>query len=303
NRAKGINGKKGVLWWEMYKIISKRKPKRILLENVDRLLNSPTSQRGRDFAIMIYSLNLIGYIVEWKVIKASDYGFPQKRKRVFIYAYRSKRKTNPSIKDISSNSIFELAFPSTNVGDITTKDISTLGDLSDITEKYDGGKFLDRGIAINGVILQTKQLPVFEGYLNTLNDIKDGKSKGYVYLNDDQIKRAAYMKASKKIPRIDKNTGFTYNYSEGRMDFPDSLQKPGRTMLTSEGTINRSTHFIKAGNKVRLITPLEAERMNGFPDGWTKTQPDRRRLFMMGNALVTGIVDKLAQEIQKKEGK
>ena len=110
NRAQGINGKKGVLWWEIYKIVEFRRPEMILLENVDRLLNSPTSQRGRDFAIMLRSLNDLGYVVEWKAITASDYGFAQKRRRVFIYAYKDKNEHIADIDFIKNQSLLNKAF-------------------------------------------------------------------------------------------------------------------------------------------------------------------------------------------------
>ena len=90
----GINGKKGVLWWEIYRILQEKEdkaPKYLLLENVDRLLKSPASQRGRDFAIILSSLNKLGYAVEWRVVNASEYGMPQRRRRVFIFA--SKKDT------------------------------------------------------------------------------------------------------------------------------------------------------------------------------------------------------------------
>ena len=85
----GLVGKKGVLWWEIHRIIRDKKenaPKYLLLENVDRLLKSPASQRGRDFAIILSSLNELGYAVEWRVINASEYGMPQRRRRIFIFA-------------------------------------------------------------------------------------------------------------------------------------------------------------------------------------------------------------------------
>ena len=87
--SKGLQGKKGVLWWEIYRILneSKNKPKYLFLENVDRLLKSPSKQRGRDFAIMLKSLGDLGYAVEWRVINAADYGMPQRRRRVFILGY------------------------------------------------------------------------------------------------------------------------------------------------------------------------------------------------------------------------
>ena len=92
--SKGIQGKKGVLWWEIYRIASDKKPRFILLENVDRLLKSPASQRGRDFAIILSCFASLGYAVEWRVINGADYGFPQKRRRVYIFAERTDEGWN-----------------------------------------------------------------------------------------------------------------------------------------------------------------------------------------------------------------
>ena len=88
-QATGIRGKKGILWWQIYRILHAQLPPMVLLENVDRLLNSPAAHRGRDFAIILTCLNALGYSVEWRVVNAADYGFPQRRRRVFIYGQRS----------------------------------------------------------------------------------------------------------------------------------------------------------------------------------------------------------------------
>ena len=90
--SKGLQGKKGVLWWQIHRLLEqgKRAPSYLLLENVDRLLGSPVGQRGRDFAVMLRSLDMLGYAVEWRVINAADYGMPQRRRRVFILGYHKR---------------------------------------------------------------------------------------------------------------------------------------------------------------------------------------------------------------------
>ena len=93
---------------------------------------------------------------------------------------------------------------------------------------------------------------------------------------------------------------FSYMFSEGPIAFPDPLDRPGRTMLTSEGTLNRSSHIIedKATKQLRILTPIECERLNGFPDDWTNTgMPERQRYFIMGNALVVPLITKMGEEI------
>jgi DNA (cytosine-5)-methyltransferase 1 len=105
--SKGLIGKKGVLWWSIHKIISEKenKPKYLFLENVDRLLISPSGQRGRDFAIILQSLNELGYAVEWRVINAADFGMPQRRRRVFILAYLQGTNIYDSIQEITPNRV------------------------------------------------------------------------------------------------------------------------------------------------------------------------------------------------------
>jgi len=84
-KAEGIQGKKGVLWWSILDVIKAKNPPFILLENVDRLIKSPASQRGRDFGVMLRTLDDLGYSLEWRVINAADYGFVQRRRRVFMF--------------------------------------------------------------------------------------------------------------------------------------------------------------------------------------------------------------------------
>ena len=113
------------------------------------------------------------------------------------------------------------------------------------------------------------------------------------------LKKFEYLKGNKRIPRIKPN-GEEYFYTEGAMPFPDNLNSPARTMLTSEGGISRTTHIVEdyKTKKIRLLTPIECERINGFPDNWTNTgMTDKKRNFMMGNALVVGIIEKIGNEL------
>jgi DNA (cytosine-5)-methyltransferase 1 len=113
--SKGLIGKKGVLWWSIHKILSEVKSptKYLFLENVDRLLISPSNKRGRDFAIILKSLSDLGYCVEWRVINAADFGMPQRRRRVYILAYHktSNIKVNKPLEWIESEGVFATAFP------------------------------------------------------------------------------------------------------------------------------------------------------------------------------------------------
>ena len=102
NAAKGIRGPKGVLWWSIERILRDVRPNYVLLENVDRLINSPSANRGRDFAVILKGLDSLDYIVEWRIVNAADYGFPQKRRRIFILAYQ---KDSPAAKKIGATKL------------------------------------------------------------------------------------------------------------------------------------------------------------------------------------------------------
>ena len=114
SKSMGIEGKKGVLWWQVVRLISEMetKPKFLLFENVDRMLISPSRQRGRDFSLIIQSLVNLGYDIEWRIITASDYGFPQRRKRVFIFAFlHNEFKIKDPEKWLYEDGILAKAFP------------------------------------------------------------------------------------------------------------------------------------------------------------------------------------------------
>ncbi|MGL5041986.1 MAG: DNA (cytosine-5-)-methyltransferase [Culicoidibacterales bacterium] len=313
--AKGLEGKKGVLWWQIEEIVKVKRPPFILLENVDRLLKSPTSQRGRDFAIMLYSLNKLGYIVEWRVINAADYGGAQKRKRVFIFAYGTKTKYgSKNIKKSKQELLFHSGFfadifpvlDDANEKKKVTVNFTPYKNLLEVSNKFNIGAvnginkspFWNSGVMIKGEIFSTETLPKKEDFISLREVLESGEIEQRYFLGHN-IEKWEYLKGAKTIRRIKPN-GEPYNYTEGKMAFPDNSDAPGRTMLTSESSVNRSTHVvedIKSG-KLRLITPIEAERLNGFPDDWTKGMTTRQRYFCMGNALVVGIVEKIGNKIK-----
>ncbi|MBO8414404.1 MAG: DNA (cytosine-5-)-methyltransferase [Firmicutes bacterium] len=306
SQEKGIEGKKGVLWWQIRDILKAKHSPFVLLENVDRLLKSPSKQRGRDFGIMLKCLNDLGYAVEWRVINAADYGHPQRRRRTYIFAYNKKTNYYKQTKQLTpfqiifEKGIFAKSFSIVkHENDIKEISLLKYDDLVDFSDNF-AASFETSGYMINGKVYTHKAEPILEKPITLANIvIRDGVDKKY-YLSDEQIKKFEYLRGSKKIKRIDKN-GFEYTYSEGAMSENDSLDLPGRTMLTSEGTINRSTHVIldPKTKKLRLLTPIECERLNQFPDNWTNTgMSDKRRYFMMGNALVCGIIKKLGKIIE-----
>lgn len=301
----GIQGKKGVLFWQIIRFVQNTYPKYLLLENVDRLLKSPSSQRGRDFAVMLSTLNELGYNVEWRVINAADYGNAQRRRRVFIFGYKqdldySNAMSREKLEDIVyRKGMFAQAFPIENEPNKNRIAQTTIS--RDIVEVSDNFKFQfhNSGIMRNGEVLTIDTIPKYEEPLTLKDVLEESVDENYT-LNVNQIEKFRYLRGPKKIKRTTKE-GHEYYFSEGGMSETDSLDLPARTMLTSESSVNRSTHLLNINNKYRTLTPVEAERLNGFPDNWTETMPDRMRFFCMGNALVVPVITRIGNQIERIE--
>lgn len=304
--SKGIEGKKGVLWWAIEETLSIKQPPFVLLENVDRLLLSPAKQRGRDFGMMLRSFYENGYDVQWRVINAGEYGLPQKRRRTYIFAYHKSTNYYKEMQKLDDrdvvfeNGIFSKEFPiESEYLAINKASIAEYKDLVEVSNMFKC-QFYNAGIMKNGGIYTVK----VKSDCNLIYPLKKIREKSNIdekyFLNDKQIEKFEFLKGSKRIPRVKPN-GEPYYYSEGAMPFPDNLEAPARTMLTSESGISRTTHVIEdyQTKKLRLLTPKECERINGFPDDWTNTgMSDRKRYFMMGNALVVGVIEKIGKEIE-----
>lgn len=299
--ATGINGKKGVLWWDIQEILETKQPSFVLLENVDRLLKSPASQRGRDFGIILTCFNQLGYNVEWRVINAAEYGFAQRRRRTFIFAYKNTTAFSHRIEATYSHpecifnnvGFFAHTFKIRGISRDTINSIQlTESDLVSVSDNF-SYNFGNSGFMCNGTIYTCDTTPIYEEPTQLKNILNKHVDKHF-YLGDN-LDKWKYLKGAKKIERTSK-TGHTYIFSEGPIAFPDPIDKPARTMLTSESSLNRSTHVIKdpETKQLRLITPMEAERIQGFDDDWTNTgMPEKFRYFCMGNALVVGLITRM----------
>lgn len=323
----GIEGKKGVLFWEIIRATNHIKPKYLILENVDRLLKSPSKQRGRDFSIMLAAFNNLGYSVEWRVINAADYSCKQRRRRVYFFIYKNdtvfSKKIDAQFEQENVNEekhryddyifnagLFARQFPIVKTPYLGRQASYELpSDIVEISDNFTG-KVYNTGIMRHGRYFTIDTKPYGKEQPIPLREILQPENEideKYYLTDESKIKKFEYLRGAKKIERVTSD-GYNYIFSEGGMSPYDNIDLPGRTMLTSEGSVNRSTHLLKIENRYRLLTPIEAERLQDFPDNWTKYKEsesgklvevsDRMRFFFMGNALVTKIVERIGDELQ-----
>ena len=314
SRSGGIEGKKGVLWWQIYRILNEKgdkRPKYIFFENVDRLINSPATQRGRDFAIILSSLSDLGYAVEWRIINAADYGMPQRRRRTYIIGYRNDSSIAQRMEDMDNwlkfDGVLAKAFPFEQKDSPATFHIE--GDLKDISSDFNKGKtaspFRSAGLMVKRNVITVNTIPVYDGTIQTLggNLVDEEFVPEEFFISDDDLTKWEYEKGAKKIRRTSKD-GHEYIYSEGGMAFPDFTDKPSRTIITGEGgnAPSRFKHVIRtASGRYRRLIPIELERLNMFPDNHTLHHDvsDGRRAFLMGNALVCGIIEEIGKSLYR----
>lgn len=297
--SKGIEGKKGVLWWQIRDTLIAKKAPFCILENVDRLLKSPAKQRGRDFGVILVCLSALGYSAEWRVVNAAQYGAAQRRRRIFIFAYRNDTEYGRKFRQfsakeiISDNGFMVKAFPIIECGEITATTLNL--DIVEVSDKFqfafENAGYMHKGEVYTAKVNELEETPI------TLGQILQRNVDEKYYITTEKMPKWTYLKGAKKIPRKTAD-GHEYIFSEGPIAFPDPWDRPGRTMLTSESTLNRSTHVVSdpGTGRLRLLTPVETERLQGFDDEWTHSgMPDRMRYFCMGNALVVPMITKMGK--------
>ncbi len=313
SRSGGIEGKKGVLWWQIYRILlekGEKRPKYIFFENVDRLINSPATQRGRDFAIILASLADLGYVVEWRVINAADYGMPQRRRRTYIVGYQINSVITQRFEHFEEwvrfDGVMAKAFEfKPKIGTVSEFDIN--GTIQDVSANFNKGKnnspFGNAGVMKDRHVYSVDAEAVYDGPRQTLggNLVDENLVPEDFFISDVELPKWQYEKGAKKINRVSKG-GYEYVFSEGGMAFPDYLDQPSRTIITGEGgsSPSRFKHVVKTkSGRYRRLLPIELERMNMFPDNHTfhPEVSDGRRAFLMGNALVCGIIEQIGKSL------
>ncbi len=318
NQAHGIEGKKGVLWWEIHRLLDLKRPRLVFLENVDRLLKSPAAQRGRDFAVMLACLSALDYAVEWRVVNAADYGFPQKRRRVFIVARKNTElgdlPVSAPMEWLCERGVLARALPVKVLPEMTAQVVplpSFVLDADPAVVSQSFGRdqrktpFGNSGVMYRSRVWTRDVEAAKVSERITLGDIlqDEGPDTEPFLIPGHQLGAWRTLKGAKDIERCHKASGTAYTYSEGALPFPDPLDRPARTILTGEGgsSPSRFKHVVERCGRYRRLTPIELERLNGFPDGWTEGMTSGRRAFCMGNALVVGLVSKVGRVLAEDQ--
>src|SRR5439155_12381174 len=267
------------------------------------------------FPIIVACLSDLDYCVEWRVVHAAHYGFPQRRRRALIIARRMVQASPKApLAWLYERGALAQALPVWPVEDVQPSlparqaDIILKGHPAQITQEFGWTNpmtpFRSAGVMWDRKVWTRDVDPIFDGKQQTLGEVlvPDEDVPHEFFVPEDQVARWAYLKGPKSEERTAAN-GHRYFYSEGGIAFPDTTDAPSRTILTGEGgtSPSRFKHVVRAKDgRLRRLTPVELERLNRFEDGWTEDMPDGRRAFMMGNALVVALVSRVGASLQAR---
>ncbi len=278
NSSKGIRGPKGVLWWSIEKILRDAEPDYLLLENVDRLINSPATNRGRDFAIILKGLQQLGYIVEWRVINAAEYGFAQKRRRIFILGYKKESKVyratfkgSPTPEElISKVGVLAKAMPCKLAEELKSYDLQkeiSSDDSAKTDYKSDDGmsRFGPAGVLMGGKAWSChvdassgeKEMSLQAILLNPAKEKQDKlpANSASFFIKPDSIKEWARAKGRKNEPR--RKGQVISAVLKKRFAIPDAELKKLIKPLIKELGMDAAFDFKHAGHSVAVSIARE----------------------------------------------
>lgn len=256
--SKGLDGKKGILWWSIREVLEAKQPPFVLLENVDRLLKSPAKQRGRDFGIILACFRDEGYTVEWRVINAAEYGYQQRRRRTFIFAYKNGTNYEKNISEkITYKSELEIEDKRVAMTKVLLKDgffaetfavhpvdakklqIEVLPEgLGELSDSFSFG-FENTGIMKDGVIYTVKTTPEYNGKQITLGDIMEtGDVEEQYFIPEEKLyyTNPEVSHSDETLERLPKEKRQTWQYIKGAKKLPRKAGN-GHEYIFSEGSI------------------------------------------------------------------
>ena len=268
NRS-GLAGDRGALWWEYHRLIREGRPTWVVAENVPGLLSS---RGGADFGTIIDSLVELGYGVVWGVLDAQYFGVAQRRRRVFIIGHAGG-EPRPEILALSEG-LFGHPAPSRETGKGTAGGVA--------------------GSPVVGI--------PDPAYGLTARNAQDRPESGAATLvvgshGSGDITGSLTTAFTKQ--RLGEYVDIDVASTVAQRDYKDATD----LVAIQNTTIGRSEHAYVTQPQVRRLTPLECERLQGFPDGWTNIpgNADTQRYRQMGNAVAVPVVEWIMRRISGTE--
>lgn len=327
-QRKGLAGERSGLWFEFLRVIEEAKPEWVVIENVAGLLSS---NGRRDMGTIVGGLAELGYWWAYRCLDAQYWGVPQRRRRIFIVASLTRgcpqevlfeRESSPWDTPPCREEGAEIAGTLTggaHPSGFNGRDAEQ-GKLVCSFEIHGGSKRKDRpdgGFYVRSV-LTTKPLDTGGlnpncaqgGHLcfvqNTRDEVRlmngDGKIAGALSAQPG-MKQQNYVAFGGNNTNGPVSVATARNaHGSGRYDFESETficnTFNGYTGGTDDNDA-QGNHIVNQSNGVRRLTPLEAERLQGFPDHFTDGQSDSARYRQLGNAVAVPVAKWIGERIMR----
>ena len=306
-KRKGFDEARGTLFFDVARILAHKKPRNFILENVKGLLSH---NKGKTFETILGILSDLGYIVEWELLNSKNYGVPQSRERVYIVGHLRGQSRPKVFSFREGNGVSKTS---------RKKERKRSSQISStITSNY------KRGTHAMGeqYILEPKELTKNLGQGQRVYST-NGASVSIKALGGGQGGKTGLYKIVKRNGRVKKDQQNASTLTggargDGNHSYTDWIVQPtitpsrknksqnGRRFKDNEEPMftltQNDVHGVMLNEtQIRRLTPIECERLQGFPDNWTEGLSDTQRYKCMGNAVTTNVVEWVVTQLYKKE--
>ena len=321
-KRKGFDEARGTLFFDVARILAHKKPRNFILENVKGLLSH---NKGKTFETILGILSDLGYIVEWELLNSKNYGVPQSRERMYIVGHL-RGQSRPKVfsfregNGVSETSRKKERERSSQVSSTITSNYKrgthAMGEQY-ILEPKELTKNLGQGQRVystNGASVSIKAGGGGQGGKTGLYKIPQATKQGYEWADLGDSVNLQNLKSKTRRGRVGKQIAQTLDTGNQQYTIVQATITPSRKNKSQNGRRfkdNEEPMFTLTQNdvhgvmhnktQIRRLTPIECERLQGFPDNWTKGLSDTQRYKCMGNAVTTNVVEWVVTQLYKKE--
>lgn len=297
-KRRGFEETRGTLFFDILRIARHHRTPYLLLENVKGFLNH---DGGATFHTILRSLDELGYDCQWQVLNSKDFGVPQNRERVFIVGHL-RGKPRPQVFPIGQTT-------EGSAGPEASKEAILTGTQTARQYANWGGDFV---ISQYGETRTSKHSPTIRtpsgGNRMPMVRVKEATSKGYAEAAEGDSINLAQPNSATPRGRVGKGVANTLEtgVQQAVVQAVDTKQVGKARFTDNVATLGANDYkepkAVSIENRIRRLTPVECERLQGFPDGWTEGQSDTQRYKQMGNAVTVNVVEAVASRIFQSIG-
>lgn len=274
----GFADTRGTLFFDLARILKAKRPRLFLFENVKGLLSH---DEGRTFYTIVATLDELGYDVQWEVLNSKNFGVPQNRERIFI-AGHLRGEPRPQVFPLGEDGGADNELSGHHTNTLTAR-----YEGAQATGSYIGEGELDAQIhQLNQPKHSNDRVYGADGVAPTLNTMQGGNRQPFV----------AELKYVGSVGTPRKGSEHQPHLSRAHKQPARVYHEDGINPALSAGEM-QGRYNVQTGMAIRRLTPIECERLQGYPDGWTEGVSDTQRYKTLGNSVTTNVIEAICERL------